>query len=58
MRNYFNQHFAKKYGTACTKFNNPLFPQQKVELQETYQKPQDLVDEDRCVSDCKVDIIS
>ena len=47
-----------KYSSYSIKFNNPLFAQQKVELQETFQKPQAPVDEDRCVNGCQVDIIS
>ena len=47
-----------KYSSYSIKFNNPLFAQQKVELQETFKKPQAPVDEDRCVNGCQVDIIS
>ena len=47
-----------KYSSYSIKFNNPLFAQQKVELQETYQKPQAPVDEDGCINGCKVDISS
>ena len=48
----------RMYSSYSIKFNNPLFAQQKVALQETYRKPRAPVDEPGCVNCCKVDIIS
>ena len=48
----------RKYSFYCIKFSNPIFAQQKVDLQETYRKPQAPVDEDARVNSRKVDIIS
>ena len=48
----------RKYSPYSIKLNNPLFAQQKVDLQDTYRKSQAPVDEDGCVNGCKIDIIS
>ena len=62
MRNSFDQHFAKKYGTASilpTVSNSTIhYSPKEGRNEETYRKPQAPVDEEGCVNGCKVDIIS
>ena len=61
IRNCFDQHFGKKYGTASivTTVSNLTIHYSRTEgrNEETYQKPQASVHHDRCVNGCKVDII-